>query len=897
MPAPVDVNTPLLDESMHKHQQQPPPSPAGAPLQRTKSNLVRLQEGAASCMLHVRCVGKRTEAEVAELFGEFGDVARVHVPYTAGGVNNWALVTFTSPVGLYFALAQAAALLETHGLILSEMDMHRALLSSGEISGVIDAVVDEVDGMNARANHHHDELERVVSAMKPVRCAEYIPPKYTQKHHIWAGYMQSHLRGWRARRWAKMMHLRGSDFPMMRVKQQSLCTEAEVNQLRQSIADFTAPAPPSSLASIEFEDLFSDDEDDGGDPRLKQLPVATIGLDFSDENNELGPVALRYLVSCLEPADRTTAICEINLMSLDLSGSQITGSLRGSALAADTDLDLCGLRALSACRSFVGNGAILHGRPACTLGTLCLANTGLGYRGLELLLVTVGRSLGRLDLGWNQFGDRGAARLAEVLTGSQALEELWMPGCEIGPSGCLALAGMLAEPSCRLRTLDLAENWLAGLDFTARGSCDASGLGALGASLGRSGSVTDLSLRRNSLNEYAARALGEGLADSDGSLRRVDLSYNRLGDSGIAALAPALHRAPKLAVLNLAHCWLYAGAAHVLAGALHDSLELHELELSDNFLGGGTLDAEPAGLDALAETMKRLASSAGQLEWLGLRGCRIGASCAAVLASALPRQNGGSAQGKEREEIAGACGLTELDLSSNWLLSTGWGGSSLLGWSSLCEGLGHSVITQCALVDCQLGEAAAVILADHMGGWSSLHSLDLSRNPLGDAGVSALCGRLCVEVTDARGIPEQMTGFSADGSRVGQANTSLLLRCDGDSERTRTAYHTLTPDWRESFEFRGLGEATDLEMVLVHWGDDGEAVELGSVILGGLSVATAPGGEDRRRWYPFFQKTEQQDLRKWMTSQTVRLDARSGSKHASRPNPHHGLISSSGVVD
>jgi hypothetical protein len=68
------------------------------------------------------------------------------------------------------------------------------------------------------------------------------------------------------------------------------------------------------------------------------------------------------------------------------------------------------------------------------------------------------------------------------------------------------------------------------------------------------------------------------------------------GDDGIAALAPALHRlstgdggggvsrstttAGGLRMLNLAHNWLYARAAMLLADGLRDAFDLHELDLS-----------------------------------------------------------------------------------------------------------------------------------------------------------------------------------------------------------------------------------------------------------------------------------------------------------------------------
>lgn len=661
------------------------------------------------------------------------------------------------------------------------MDLHRTRLSHESVRH--EEVSNAVGQIHDRLAHHHGELERVHSSLVAIPPDEYIPPTYTRKHHIWARYLQSQFRGWRARRWASRMHLRNSNYLTLRVKEQSLRTKDEVSSLQQSIVDFIAPSPASSLASIAYSDLFSDSEEEDD-----KIPVAAIGLEFADPSNDIGPTGLCNLVGCLENDESS---CQINLTSLDLSGSHVTGSLGGSSIAADLDIDLSGLRALCSCQSFCGNVTVLHGRPACLLSRLCLTNSALGYAGLDLLLVTVGRSLSVLELGWNHFGDRGVERLAELLGGSQALEEIRMPGCGLGPNAASALSQLLchAEGS-RLRILDLAENWLAGLDFTARGACDSSGLAALGSalaslSIGRRGdgqavakgsALTDLDLRKNSLTTQAVRnicmdpyplfsksgshprlsfdsvrtqvkAFASGLGTCVG-LRRLDLSCNRLGDSGLAELAPALRllttsagssgNGKGLTLLNLAHNWLYAHSATLLSEALRDALDLYELDLSDNFIGKGSLDEASEAIGSLAETLRQLVSKGGQLRYLGLRGCRIDAASTDAFCVALP------SVGKVHEDGMQS-GLTEVDLSGNWLLSGGnsreqaeeqqatifTGSLVLSGWLRLCGSLRHSLITHCALVDCQLDASAMVVLADNMAGWSSLRSLDLSRNPLG----------------------------------------------------------------------------------------------------------------------------------------------------------------------
>ena len=81
-----------------------------------------------------------------------------------------------------------------------------------------------------------------------------------------------------------------------------------------------------------------------------------------------------------------------------------------------------------------------------------------------------------------------------------------------------------------------------------------------------------------------------------------------------------------------------------------------------------------------------------------------------------------------------------------------------------------------------------------------------------DEGAAALCGRLYVDVIQARGVPPQAQSYLPDGRRTGTSSLSLILRCDGGTQtaRTHTAYHTLAPSWGDTFMFAGLGENTDV---------------------------------------------------------------------------------------
>ena len=835
---------------------------------RQRHTLSAMQVAAGKLLLHVEGIGARGEAELADgrllaTMAEFGAVASAHAVYG----KDRALVRFAEPEGTAAALRAAEELRRQHGLGVSAVDLHRALLSAGIVGNIVRAVADELGRMHERLDYHHDELERAHSSLKYVRVPEYVPPRYTAKHEIWARFIQAHFRGWRARRWAKIMHLREGGFPTMALADRLLSSQEEADSLQAEIAAFAAPEleEVDSLASIEWDDLFSDEEEEEGVEGAEEgggagaPPVVTLGLDFSAESNHLGPQSVRTLVRSLEDQDGP---CTAMLMSLDLSGNDITGSV--GHLPAELDTDLSGLRALVASKNFAGLGMEMHGRPATPLGTLCLADTGLGYAGLEVLLECVGRSLGALDLSYNRFGDHGCARLVELLCGSQALEKLRLSGNQLGPTAAKALGRLLSAEKSRLRCLDLSENFLAGVESPEGSGPSAveggkgqelAGLKALGDGLRECGRVNEIDLSRNSLGAAAAAALAPGLV----AVRRLNLAHNLLGDAGVEALAPHL-KGCRLRVLDLQHNWLYWRAASTLASALASATELEDLELSSNLLGGHTMDSDPQGIAELAPTLRRLAVH-GSLRRLGLASCRIGARAAEELACAFskpPTEDGPSEDQQEQEEERAASALTELNLSNNLLLSTAWGDSShLAGWRTLATHLGRSSITDCALVDCGLGPTAALVMADSMREWTSLHTLDLSENPLGDAGVSALSGRLKVQVVQARGISPQTQGYNADGTRSGFANCAVVMRCGGKTHRTRTIYHTLSPRWEleDAIEFDGLGESADVELSVVHWEEesDGEPTELGCLALKGIGP-DAGGEGDGPLWYPFFAR-------------------------------------------
>ena len=181
-----------------------------------------------------------------------------------------------------------------------------------------------------------------------------------------------------------------------------------------------------------------------------------------------------------------------------------------------------------------------------------------------------------LNLSSNRFGPRGACAIADLLTTSPKLVDLNLHNCNLTFAGTyfvrewsdinekwyasarngiydgsavLKLAKAL--PLSSLTSLDLGSNELCGvdcLDSKYATECFEQLVTALEKSF-----VTSLSLRRNSIGDRGAVAIGQALGRT--RLRRLDLWGNQIGVLGAQALANAISGS-QLVDLNLCGTWL-----------------------------------------------------------------------------------------------------------------------------------------------------------------------------------------------------------------------------------------------------------------------------------------------------------------------------------------------------
>ncbi|CAM4548236.1 unnamed protein product [Leuciscus chuanchicus] len=219
--------------------------------------------------------------------------------------------------------------------------------------------------------------------------------------------------------------------------------------------------------------------------------------------------------------------------------------------------------------------------PHCKLEKLRLRDCGVTDEGCAALASALRSNpshLRTLYLVKNKLGDSGVKLISAGLENPHCkLEELGLWKCGITDEGCAALASALRSNPSHLRTLSLPENKLGD-----------SGVKLLSAGLeNHLCKLEKLWLKDCGVTDEGCAALASALRSNPSHPRDLDLSVNKLGDSGVKLFSVGLENPHcKLEELGLRDCGVTDEGCAALASALRSNpSHLRQLNLSGNKLG------------------------------------------------------------------------------------------------------------------------------------------------------------------------------------------------------------------------------------------------------------------------------------------------------------------------
>ncbi|XP_060771522.1 NACHT, LRR and PYD domains-containing protein 3-like isoform X2 [Neoarius graeffei] len=309
---------------------------------------------------------------------------------------------------------------------------------------------------------------------------------------------------------------------------------------------------------------------------LRELHLTVRTLDLS--GNKLEDSGVKRLCAGLENPH-----CKVESLVLKQCGVSDEGC---AALSSALRSNHSHLRHLNLSDNNLGDSGVKRlcaglENPHCKLEILWLVRCGVSDEGCAALSSALRSNpshLRDLNLSWNNLGDSGVKRLCAGLENPHCkLETLGLRRCGVSDEGCAALASALRSNPSHLRELylfgneigDSGKNLLSALKDDERYK------------------LQTLGLVRCGVSDEGCAALSSALRSNPSHLRYLNLSWNNLGDSGVKRLSAVLENPHcKLETLGLRWCGVSDEGCAALASALRSNpSHLRHLDLTGNKIG------------------------------------------------------------------------------------------------------------------------------------------------------------------------------------------------------------------------------------------------------------------------------------------------------------------------
>ncbi|XP_073699586.1 uncharacterized protein [Garra rufa] len=410
--------------------------------------------------------------------------------------------------------------------------------------------------------------------------------------------------------------------------------------------------------------------------------------------HELGDTGVNQISALLEDKH-----CQLNTLMLNDCGlTDKSCSALATVLGSDTNLKELNMSNNNLQDSGVKLLCTGLENMKCHLEILRLSNCSIteeGYKALASALRSNHSHLIELDLTGNDPGQSGVKELNHLLQD---------PNCQLntlrflGPAadeGCQYVTGIVGKNPLLLRELNLSKHELGD-----------TGVNQISALLeDKHCQLNTLILDYCSITEKQCLILTSALKSNPSHLRELNLSGNKLGDSGVKNLSDLLMNPQfKLEKLDLCGCSISEKQCLILTSALKSNpSHLRDLNLNGNKLGNSVVK----------KLSNLLMNPQFKLEKLHLCGCSITKKQCLILTSALK---------------SNPSHLRELNLNFNSITNT--------GVNHLCDVLkdSHCKLERLSLYDCGITDVSSLTQSlTNTKALQFLKELDLGYNKIGDS--------------------------------------------------------------------------------------------------------------------------------------------------------------------